>query len=77
MGYRFNRCPNFYLRESEFIREAMEVFAWREKGFLPYPGTWSEQPNRIIEVLEFMEHLIHHKAAAEKKMAESMKKRMK
>lgn len=75
MGYRFNRCPNVYLRESEFINEAFEVLAWREKGFLPFPGTWIEQPNRVLECLIFMESLIHYKASAEKKMMDSMKKR--
>lgn len=74
MGHTFDRCPNFYLRESAFIQESLEVYAWREKGFLPFPGGWIEQPNLCIEVLEFMDQLVHYKASAEKKMADSMRK---
>lgn len=69
MGYTFDRCPNFYLKQSEFLQEAFEVFAWRGKGFLPFPGSWLDQPNIILELLTFMEQLIHFKSSAEKKMA--------
>lgn len=74
MGFKFDRCFNYYLRESsDFVQEAMDIFSWREKGFLPFQGTWLDQPNKVIEVLSFMEQLIHFKTTAEKKMADSLR----
>ena len=77
MGYTFDRCPNFYLRDSGFVQEAFQVYAWREKGFLPFPGSWPDQPNLIIEILEFMDQLIHYKASIEKQMPSPSKTRAK
>jgi hypothetical protein len=70
-GIKFDRCPNFYLREGGlFAQQSLELYTWREKGFLPYPGTWTDQPNIVIEVIEFIERLCLEKHESERKTME-------
>lgn len=67
-GKRIERCPQFYLeRASEWLREAFEVHSWVAKGFLPGPGTWLDQPNKIIEICALIDHLYGLKADHERK----------
>ena len=70
-GIRFDRCPNFYLREGfGFAQHAIELYSWREKGFLPYPGPWMDQPNIVIEMIEFIDKLVAEKYDSERRAME-------
>lgn len=50
----FDRCHCFYLNDVQFRNMAFEIFNWSEKGFLPYPGTWLEQSNKTIEIINLV-----------------------
>lgn len=66
-GIGLDRCPGYYSRESLFLNDAFNVYAWRDKGFLPYSGTWMEQPNRIVETVELIDRLVSWNIAREAK----------
>lgn len=58
LGYAFNRCPCFYVQDQAWLHEVFAVYNWLKKGFLPYPGTWLDQPNVIIELCEWIDMLL-------------------
>lgn len=58
MGYKFDRCPAFYFDDPLFVADAMQIYNWREKGVLPYPGALVDQPAIILEVCDLMDQLI-------------------
>lgn len=70
-GIELDRCPGFYLRNAGYLNWAFSLYRWYEKGFLPYPGTWLEQPNIVIEVIEFIDRLAAKANAAEMKRMQS------
>ena len=39
--------------------------ALAEKGFLPYPGGYLDQPNRIVEICNYMDYLLAEKLKRE------------
>lgn len=56
-GYKLQRCPGAIItRQShEYIR----AYNWREKHFLPNPGSWLEQPAKFIEAMGVIEREIN------------------
>ena len=66
-GAVIDRCPAYYRRMAGDMSFAFEVYSWREKGFLPYPGNWLDQPNKIVEICNFMEQLVAEKMRLMKK----------
>ena len=58
LGYRFSRCQNYYLMRVPWVWEAIEIWNWKEKGFLPYEGSWLKQPNLYIEIIEFIDKIV-------------------
>ena len=45
------RCPRRpYLDNSSWYNHLLEVYGWREKGFLPNPGTWRDQDQRFVSI---------------------------
>lgn len=70
LGYRFDRCPNFLLRNQEWVYEYLEIWKWREKGFLPFGiNSWLELPNKTVEILNFIDHLIGAADAARQRVS--------
>ena len=48
-GERVKRCPRKpFLDNPEWFGQIFEAFSWREKGFLPNPGTWRDQDHRFV-----------------------------
>lgn len=64
LGFKFNRCPNWYVERSPDVYEYLEIWNWREKGYLPNNGSWLDLPNKICEALGFLDHLVGEKAHA-------------
>lgn len=60
-GLVIDRCPAYYLKNGFDIGFAIQVYNWREKGFLPYAGNWMEQPHKIVEICGFMDRLLSYK----------------
>lgn len=56
-GVSVDRCPAYYARRSSFAFDALEMHAWREKGILPFSGGYLEQPNKYIEVMNYLDYL--------------------
>ena len=53
---RYNNCIGNHVVPIDYL---MDAFLLYEKGQLPYAGTLSEQPNKIIEVFE----VVHRRRA--------------
>ena len=48
-GERVLRCPRRpFLDNPEWYNQLFEAYTWREKGFLPGPGTWRDQDHRFV-----------------------------
>ena len=59
----FRSCVgNFF---SDVVVRWLEMYHAYEKGVLPYPGCYSEQPNKIIEVFQVFEKHKHDKLERE------------
>jgi len=56
-GIFIDRCPAFYLKNSNFAYEALEMHGWREKGILPFPGGYLDQPNKYVETMNYLDYL--------------------
>lgn len=63
-GMVIDRCPGYYLKRG-IIQFAYELYNWREKGVLPYPGGYLDQPNRIVEICNYMDYLLAEKLKRE------------
>ena len=59
-----DRCPGFYLKNG-IIKFAYELHNWREKGLLPCRGGYMDQPNRIVEICNYMDYLLAEKTKRE------------
>jgi hypothetical protein len=44
-----NRCPVIDAFE---MRTYMDVFRYWQSGQYPNPGTWADQPNRLVKIME-------------------------
>ena len=45
------RCPRKpYLDDPTWYNNLLEFYGWREKGFLPNPGTWRDQDQRFVTI---------------------------
>ena len=65
-GLSFDRCPHYYLKRAHvWLQEAFEIYRWKQSGFLPQPGSWLDQPNLFVEVIEYIEYLIGVKQKSE------------
>lgn len=61
-GFEFDRCPAHYVqRNSIWLQDIFEIYAWAEKGLLPEQGSWLDQPNVVIEALNFISYLMSKK----------------
>lgn len=49
---RYNTCIGSYAVPIDFFIEAFSLY---EKGVLPFNGTISEQPNKIMEIFQLIE----------------------
>lgn len=58
LGLRFDRCPAFYETDPDFVKDAMQIYNWREKGILPFPGALVDQPAIVLEVCSFLDVLV-------------------
>ena len=47
--YSFKRCIGNYFNQS--VLNWMSIYRAYEKGILPYPGSYQDQPNKALEVL--------------------------
>lgn len=64
----FRKCPgNFYTLA---LPHLLTLYRQYESGVLPYPGSLMEQPNKILEVFDVIEH---HKRAKMEEEAERIK----
>ncbi len=61
-------CPNcLSTPEINFIRRSHE---WMERGFLPFPGSWGDQPKILIDALDAVEALTnYYKRKAEDRLS--------
>jgi len=55
-GHVLDRCPGFY-RDQTFLSWAFRIHNWREHGIMPLAGGFYDQPNKAIEVCEFIDYL--------------------
>jgi hypothetical protein len=60
-GLVIDRCPAYYMKGAEWTQFAFQVYSWKEKGILPYSGGFLEQPNIVVEICDFMDHLVAEK----------------
>ena len=65
-GIKFERCANFYINEARWLSDAFEIYNWAQKGMLPYPGSFWDQPNKVIEICNYIDFLIGEKARVER-----------
>ena len=54
--YTFQRCPGSIVTRQSY--EYIAAYNWREKGFLPNPGGWMEQPAKFVEAMGIIEREI-------------------
>ncbi|OGW80010.1 MAG: hypothetical protein A3G33_08085 [Omnitrophica bacterium RIFCSPLOWO2_12_FULL_44_17] len=73
-GYIFDRCAHFYLKNDALVRDSIEMFDFMEKGYLPYPGSYLNQPNKAIETYHFIVFLIGKKQVAEHQVSMAQRK---
>lgn len=67
-GMVFDRCPHVYVRRAQdWLNYIFEMHNWREKGIAPYVGSWSEQPNLIVEAVNYVDYLLGIKIEKETK----------
>ena len=38
----------------------IRAHGWVKRGFLPGPGTWTEQSNRLMRGIEFIDRVVPH-----------------
>lgn len=64
-GRSLRRCPSTLITAGtvEYIRAHL----FMEKGFLPNPGTYMDQPDKLIDAMEYFGYLL---AEQERKQAE-------
>lgn len=63
MGFKYDRRPKYYLEGQRWVYDLIECWNWKEGGFLPYDGTWQDQPNFVLEGMSFIDHLSQEKAS--------------
>lgn len=49
------------------MTELVEIWNWREKGFLPFSTSWMNHPNFMVEAIGFMDYLMSVKQEKELK----------
>ena len=55
-GEEYNRCPLVYVEDDySFLAVAYKMFG---NGFLPNNGGWTQQSNKFIQSIMFMDDLI-------------------
>jgi hypothetical protein len=52
---RFNRCPGNYTNTQ--VRYLIDWFLMYEKGVMPFGGTLSDQPGKLIEIFELIQSI--------------------
>jgi len=55
-GESIDRCPGRYLTHS--IMGVLQCVRHYKNGFLPYPGTWLEQPSKLVQAIDFVDSTI-------------------
>lgn len=69
----FYTCPaNFY---DAYVRVIMKMHKAYEKGLLPFPGCFNEQPNKIIEAFSVIDQYIYDKMRVEQEKQKQAKAR--
>ena len=60
------RCPvRPFLDDPEGFNAVMERYRWYRAGLLPEPGTWMDQPNKLLELFSVIDQALED-ARAEK-----------
>lgn len=52
-GESIRRCPMAIVTDQSI--EYVRVYNFFQKGYLPNPGGWLDQPAKLIEAIEFIE----------------------
>ncbi|KKK52608.1 hypothetical protein LCGC14_3103210, partial [marine sediment metagenome] len=73
-GERISRCPRKpYLDSPEWFNSLFEAYSWREKGFLPQPGTWRDQDHRFVIACNIIDRA-HSDASEEERYTQEAKR---
>lgn len=63
-GLKMDRCVGYYTKHSpEWVSRMFQIYNWRDKGILPYPGPLIHQPHLIVEAIDYMDYLFGIKYA--------------
>ncbi len=73
-GERILRCPRKpYLDDPDWYNGIFEAYSWREKGFLPGPGTWRDQDHRFVSACNIIDKA-HHDASEDERQVQEAKR---
>lgn len=73
-GERVLRCPRKpWLDNTEWYNQLFEAYSWREKGFLPGPGTWRDQDHRFVTACNVIDKA-HNDASDEERSVQEAKR---
>jgi hypothetical protein len=51
--WKFSRCPLKVVKEESF--RYIQAYNFYKDKFFPNPGTWSEQPMKLLEAIQFIQ----------------------
>ena len=56
LGEEYPRCPvRPVLEDGQFIKDCFGHFRWYERGQMPESGTWQDQTEAFLQVVEVIE----------------------
>jgi len=77
-GRELRRCPRRpYLDAPEWFNEVFRAYQWLQKGYFPSPGTWADQPAKLIDLVEVIDRANASADAHERKEADEKARRQK
>ncbi len=77
-GERILRCPRKpYLDNPDWYNRILEFYGWREKGFLPNPGTWRDQDQRFVTICAVIDKAKSDADAEENEIRDAKQAQMK
>lgn len=65
-GLALDRCQNYY-SDHLFVSRAFRAHRWRELGILRCGGGYAQQPNKFVEVCEYIDYVQSEKTKRESK----------
>lgn len=76
LGITFTKSVHdFEFYQFDFVLQSFGLF--KRNSVLPYPGSYSEQPNKIIECFNVLSAIQHEESEKERKKQELQNKRKK